>query len=64
MIFFNKGSKSKIYVYIIYIHFFLGGGGEGGLGEGARVSEFFFTKNPTQKKEKKMGGGVGGSWSK
>ena len=35
VIFFNKGSKSKIYVYIIYIHFFFwGGGGKGGWGKG------------------------------
>ena len=49
MIFFTMNPNLKI---------FFGGEGEGGLGERARVSEFF-TKHPNLK-EKNWGGGGGG----
>ena len=56
---FDHESKFKIKTL-----FFFGGGEGGGGREGARVSEFFFTKNPNltnlKKKKRKKIWGVGG----
>ena len=44
-------NQKKQTCFFFFFFFFLGGGGRGGEGggEGTRVSEFFFTKNPNLK---------------